>query len=73
MIINMQNLQIDFFNALKSALPDYQNLAQSVAEVLSISINEAYKKIRGNSALSLEQAVQLADHFNTPFYISLTS
>lgn len=63
----MQNLQVTFFNAIKSALPDYQNLAQSVAEVLAISINEAYKKIRGNSALSLQQIIKLSDHFATPF------
>lgn len=63
----MQNLQVTFFNDIKSAMPDYQNLAQSVAEVLAISINEAYKKIRGNSALSLEQIIKLSDHFGIPF------
>lgn len=63
----MSDFQVSFFERLKAAIPDYQNLAQSVAEALSISMNEAYKKIRGNSTLSLQQVVQLSDAFNVPF------
>jgi len=63
----MIDLQVSFFDRIKSALPDYQNLAQSIAEVLKISVNEAYKKIRGTSALNLSQVVKLADHFGVPF------
>ncbi|PYF77092.1 helix-turn-helix domain-containing protein [Pedobacter nutrimenti] len=59
--------QINFFEALKIALPDYQNLAQSVAEVLEISTNEAYKKIRATSSLSLPQLIKLSDYFGVPF------
>ncbi|SER36812.1 helix-turn-helix domain-containing protein [Pedobacter rhizosphaerae] len=59
--------QIDFFNSIKSTIPDYQNLAQTVAEVLTISTNEAYKKIRGNSILNLQQIIRLSDHFGIPF------
>lgn len=62
----MSDFQVSFFERLKTALPDYQNLAQSVADALNISMNEAYKKIRGNSALSLQQTVQLSDTFNVP-------
>jgi hypothetical protein len=42
-------------------------LAQSVADVLNISTNEAYKKIRGTSNISLPQLIKLADAFSTPF------
>ncbi|WP_421941031.1 helix-turn-helix domain-containing protein [Pedobacter sp.] len=61
------NQQIDFFNRIKSVIPDYQNLAQTVAEVLEVSTNEAYKKIRGNSTLNLQQIVKLSDNFGVPF------
>lgn len=63
----MNAQQIRFFETIKSALPDYQNLAQSIAEVLDISTNEAYKKIKGTSTLSLPQLIRLSDHFSVSF------
>jgi hypothetical protein len=63
----MDNLQVKYFEQVKLSIPAYQNLAQSVAEVLSITINEAYKKIRGNSQLNLQQIIKLSDHFGVPF------
>jgi hypothetical protein len=63
----MNSQQVKFFQAVSLALPEYQNLAQSVADVLLISTNEAYKKIRGTSTLSLPQLLKLSDAFNTPF------
>lgn len=63
----MNAQQVKFFEAINLALPDYQNLAQSVADALAISTNEAYKKIRGTSNLSLPQLITLADTFGTAF------
>lgn len=63
----MTNQQVLFFETIKSSLPEYQNLAQSIAEVLNISINEAYKKIRGNSTLNLPQITSLCNHFQVSF------
>lgn len=64
------NQQVIFFEAIKSALPEYQNLAQSVAEELGISTNEAYKKIRGVSSLTFQQIIKLSDCFDVPFLYS---
>jgi hypothetical protein len=63
----MNREQVIFFNDISAALPDHQNLAQNVADVLKISTNEAYKKIRGLSNLSLPQLITLANAFETPF------
>jgi len=63
----MNEQQVNFFQAISAALPEYQNLAQSVADVLGISTNEAYKKIRGTSNISLPQLIKLSDAFATPF------
>ncbi|TDQ06215.1 hypothetical protein [Pedobacter metabolipauper] len=63
----MNQEQVKFFEAISGALPEYQNLAQSVADVLDISANEAYKKIRGTSTLSMPQLIKLSDSFATPF------
>ncbi|WP_316804094.1 hypothetical protein [Pedobacter nototheniae] len=64
------NQQALFFETIKSALPAYQNLAQSVAEELGISTNEAYKKIRGVSSLTFQQIIKLSDCFNVQFLYS---
>lgn len=63
-MINHQSL---FFESIRQSLPDYQNLALSVADALGTSTNEAYKKIRGSSVLNLEQIIKLSDHFEVPF------
>ena len=63
----MNTSQINFFQAVQIALPEYQNLAQSVADVLNISTNEAYRKIKGTSTLNMPQVIRLSDAFNVPF------
>ncbi len=63
----MLQFQTNYFEQIKTSLPAYQNLAQSVADVLSISTNEAYKKIKGSSLLNIYQIVKLSDHFGVPF------
>jgi hypothetical protein len=63
----MHNHEQEFFNKIRSALPDYQNFAQSIAEALDVSINEAYKKIRGDSGINLQQFIKLSDTFKIPF------
>jgi len=63
----MDNQQVLFFQAIRAALPEYQNLALSVAEELGISTNEAYKKIRGDSNLTFQQIIKLSDCFDVPF------
>ena len=62
----MTDIQANFIERLKSALPAYQNPAQSIAECLDISLNESYKKIRNKSALTLQQLIKLADQFKIP-------
>lgn len=59
--------QADFFDHLKTLSPSYQNTAQHIADILNISTNESYKKIRGKSALSFAQLIQLCDAFKVPF------
>lgn len=62
----MTDIQNNFIERLKLTLPSYQNAAQSIADCLEISLNEAYKKIRNKSALTLQQMVKLADAFKVP-------
>lgn len=63
----MNYSQTDFFTVIKATMPSYQNVAQNISTILGISVNEAYKKMRGKSTLSFNQLIQLCDAFNIPF------
>jgi hypothetical protein len=66
----MSSSQIDFFIKIKDRLPVFENMAQSVADALGISQNEAYKKIRGLSQINISQIETLSNYFKVPFMYS---
>ena len=49
------NVQKRFFQELKTKLPSNLSLANVVAEELNISIDSAYRRIRSESDLSLQE------------------
>jgi hypothetical protein len=51
------------FNHIKGMLPSHLNLVDAVAEKLNISNDSAYRRIRGEKPLSLEELQVLAQHF----------
>lgn len=58
------NVQKKFFNELKSKLPANLSMANVVAEELSISIDSAYRRIRCESDLSLQEFDILSSRYN---------
>jgi hypothetical protein len=64
----MSKVQVDFFAKIKDHIPEFENLAQCVADALQISQNEAYKKIKGLSQLSISQIETLSNVFKVPFF-----
>lgn len=58
--------QKTFFEKLKAVIPNEQ-LANNVADVLDISVGEAYKKISGKSLINFEQLLLLCNKFNVSF------
>jgi hypothetical protein len=56
----MQHL---FFNHIKERMPDHLSLVDEVAELLNISNDSAYRRIRGDKALSFDEIQKLALHF----------
>jgi hypothetical protein len=51
---NAQELQRQLFNAIKLKLPKGENLARHIADALNLSADAAYKKIRGERLLDLQ-------------------
>src|SRR5262245_22372659 len=58
-----QDLQQVFFQHIKSRLPAHIALVDEVAETLSISNDSAYRRIRGEKALSFEEVQKLGQKF----------
>ncbi len=56
--------QIQFFQRLKSAIPSHASLVDEVAEALNLSIDSAYRRIRGEKLLDLDELSKLSRKFN---------
>jgi hypothetical protein len=57
-------LQDLFINRLQELLPPGQSLAPVIAEGLEVSLDSAYRRIKGKTNFSLEEAVMLASKYN---------
>jgi hypothetical protein len=57
------DLQQNLFDQLKSLLPPHLSLVDEISNVLSISTDSAYRRIRGEKPISLEEVQKLASRF----------
>ena len=51
------------FQRIKEMLPQHVSMVDSVSEILHVSSDSSYRRIRGETPLILEEAKQLCDHF----------
>jgi hypothetical protein len=56
-------IQVSFFNHIKTLLPSHLSLVDEVAELLNISNDSAYRRIRGEKAITIEEMQKLAARF----------
>ncbi len=56
-------LQHEFFQQIKSKIPSHLSLVEEIAELLNISTDSAYRRIRGEKPISLEEVQKLSSHF----------
>ncbi len=57
------NIQSVFLEQIKNRLPENISFADKLAELLNISRDSAYRRIRGETVLSLDEVKQLCDRF----------
>jgi hypothetical protein len=55
--------QVLLFNQIKHSLPNHLSLVDEVSELLKISYDSAYRRIRGEKALSLGELKLISNHF----------
>ncbi len=58
-----QNIQNQFFQQIKNRLPAHLSLVDEISELLGISTDSAYRRIRGEKQLSLDEFCKLSKHY----------
>jgi hypothetical protein len=58
------NTQVLLFQHLKSILPPHLSMADEVADLLEISPDSAYRRIRGEKPITLEELEKVCVHYN---------
>lgn len=57
------NPQLIFFQYIKASLPSHISMVDEIAELLHISNDSAYRRIRGEKEISLTELKTLSEHF----------
>ncbi len=57
------NIQTGFLGQIRNNLPDGVSLADELAELLNISRDSAYRRIRGETVLSLDEVKRIYDRY----------
>jgi transcriptional regulator with XRE-family HTH domain len=65
-----QDLQSNFFQKIKDILSPNASFADELADVLGVSKDSVYRRIRNETSLSLEEIIILSEHFKVPFDLS---
>ena len=58
-----EGAQLQFFNHIKSMLPPHLSLVDAIADVLEVSNDSAYRRIRGETQISMEEIKKLCINF----------
>ena len=58
------NLQIELFSHIKSLLPSHLAMVDALADLLKISYDSVYRRIRGEKPISLNELKVICEHFN---------
>ena len=61
--LTTDSIQTRLLDQIRKRLPEHVNLADELAELLSVSRDSAYRRIRGETVLSLDEAKKLYDRF----------
>lgn len=60
---DLYDIQGAFFDEIKNKLPPNHSFVHEVSELLGLSYDSAYRRIRGEKILSLEELYKLSTHF----------
>ena len=61
------SVQLNFIKRMKEMVPPNYSLVDEMAELLSLSNDSAYRRIRGETALSVDEMAILCNHYKIAF------
>ena len=59
-----RDYQMQFMELLRNSVPAYVKLAEELSQLLNISADSAYRRIRCETDLSITETVAICQHFN---------
>lgn len=59
--------QTAFFNAIKQIISPNITMVNEISEIIEVSTDGAYRRIRGETSLTLDEAIKLCRHFKLSF------
>ena len=62
-----QHLQIRFFDRIKQAVPSGVSLVDDVSEVLNISNDSVYRRLRNETSITVDEVATLCNHYGISF------
>jgi len=62
-----KHVQDAFLKRVKSALPENIALVDELADLLELSNDSAYRRLRGETPLNIEEIMKICSHFAIPF------
>lgn len=72
-LLGRENIQAIFLREVKKRIPLHLSLADDLAELLNISRDSAYRRLRGETILSLDEVKQICNRYNISLDALLTS
>ncbi|PQJ76469.1 hypothetical protein [Polaribacter glomeratus] len=60
----MNIVEEKLFNYIKARIPQNVSFTDEIADILDISYDAAYRRIKGKTSLTLNESLQLSRHFN---------
>ena len=61
--MNVIELQQQLFQLIKSKLPGDTSVAEELSELLKISSDSAYRRMRGEKSITLDEFYKIATHY----------
>lgn len=65
-------IQARFFEYIRRLLPENTSLAEDISDVLNISTDSVYRRLRGETSLSVDEVHRLCNHYDISFDVFST-
>src|SRR5690349_17250798 len=59
-----KDIQQELFRVVKTRIPEHISAADEIAKILAISADSAYRRMRGEKPVTLDEVSKLCSHFN---------